>query len=218
MAFTTACAHRGEPEMPDRQDALGAALVGQVLLPGGFARRGTELHATVVAPDGELINRWLFFDDQGRFSHILEGDLSSVTVTAGPGAEVFRLSGEQLPEVNQDSEVDVGVIDLRDRLRRHDLLVRAAKGAPAGEIRVAMWFGLPPVGPGGESVSLGSKQFPTGAIDQVQEWLVPLEGDSWYFLVERPAKPKQPGYWQSGYQKLFGPFTSSELPTELKLP
>lgn len=92
---------------------------------------------------------------------------------------------------------------------------RVDAGEPSGEVRVAMFFGPPPVGPEGEPVSLGSRQFPPVDLDSDVEWLLPHEAQGVYFLVERPAGSGRGTEWRSGQQRLFGPFTSAELPTEL---
>ena len=126
-----------------------------------------------------------------------------------------RIDTHELPEVDQAGLIDVGVIDLRDRLKRHRLVLRAAEGMPEGEVRVAMCSGLPPVGPGGGSVSLGSRQFPAVSLDSEMEWLVPNDAQSIYFLVERPAGSGRGREWRTGHQRLFGPFAAAELPAEL---
>lgn len=192
-------------------------LVGQVLLPGGFSRRGLEIHATVTSLSGESVDKWLLFNEQGRFYHAFRGRLDSVVVTAGVGFEVFQLDPETLRESNKSAQIDVGKIDLRARLIRHKLIIQSKGGEEAGDIRVAMWSGPPPVGPSGGQVSLGSKQFPSIALGHKQEWLVPVGAKSIYFLVERPADSNQKNGWHSGEQQLFGPFTSANIPENLLL-
>jgi hypothetical protein len=49
------------------------------------------------------------------------------------------------------------------------------------------------------------------------EWLLPLKAQSLYFLVERPVGPALEPEWRGGYQRLFGPFSSADLPTELTM-
>jgi hypothetical protein len=155
----------------------------------------------------------VLFDEQGLFSHTFRETLTSISVTAG--SEVYRVDAGDLPEVNQAGQIDVGEIDLRDRLMKHRLMVRAADGKPSGDVRVAMFFGPPPVGPVGEPVSLGSRQFPPVALGSEMEWLLPHEARGVYFLVERPSGSGRGTEWRSGRQRLFGPFTSPELPAEL---
>ena len=76
--------------------------------------------------------------------------------------------------------------------------------------------GPPPVGPQGEPVSLGSRQFPPVALGTEVEWLLGHDAHSIYFLVERPAdEGLRTRPWRSGYQQLFGPFTAAEIPSEL---
>ncbi len=215
FVFVVSCANGAEAEEASPTDLRETTLVGQVLLPGGFSRRGLEVHATVTIPNGESFDQWLLFNKDGHFSHKFKGMLDNVTVTAGVSFEVFRIDREVLSESNQAAQIDVGIIDLRDRLKRHHLIIRSEQGKATGEIRVAMWFGLPLVGPGGGRVSLGSKQFPSTTLGSEQEWLVPLKAQSIYFLVERPAESRQNDEWRTGQQQLFGPFTSEALPTEL---
>lgn len=210
-----ASANCAEMEQQHQADLRETTLVGQVLLPGGFSRRGLEVHATITTPNGESLDKWLIFNEEGRFSHAFKGRLEDITVTAGVSFEVFRIERGVLPDRNQAARVDVGIIDLRDRLKRHHLMIRSVNGNASGAVRVAMWFSPPPVGPDGGRVSLGSKQFPPITIDHEQEWLVPLKAQSIYFLVERPAVSGQKSEWRSGHQKLFGPFTSAALPTQL---
>jgi len=130
-------------------------------------------------------------------------------------SELRLIETEDLPGINQAGQIDVGVIDLRDQLIRHRLILRVAERASPGDVRVAMFFGLPHVGPSGEPVSLGSRQFPPVALGSEMEWLLPLKAQSLYFLVERPVGPVLKPEWRGGYQRLFGPFSSADLPTEL---
>ena len=215
MAIAAACACQKEPAR--EQDAVVSqrALVGQVLLPLGDGSRGVEVVITVTEAGSEPRDRWLLFDEQGRFAHTFRESLISVTVSTGIMAELHRIDTDELPEVNQEGQIDVGVIDLRDRLMRHRLVLRAAEGTPPGDVRLAMCFGPPPVGPGGEPIALGSRQFPPVALGSEVEWLLPHEAKSIYFLVERPIGSVRGGEWRSGHQRLFGPFTSATLPTEL---
>lgn len=210
------CARGGDVGSSPAAGSHELTLVGQVLLPGGFARRGLEVHASVTSPDGESLDEWLLFDGEGRFSHAFRGALEHVTVYAG-GFEVFRMDREALPESGGAAGMDAGVIDLRERLKRHVLTVRSEEGRATGDVRVAMWSGPPPVGPRGGRVELGSRQFPSSAVGEEQEWLVPVEAQGIHFLVELPADSRRGVEWRSGSQQLFGPFTSAELPTELLL-
>jgi hypothetical protein len=213
LVSAAACARSGGPEGDQHATTLESTLVGQVLLPSGVGSRGVEVKVMITATGSEPRKVWVLFDEQGRFAHTFRGSLTSVKVTAG--AEVHRIDTEDLPEVNQAGQIDVGVIDLRDRLTKHRLLVRAADGKPPGDVRVGMWFGPPPVGPRGEPVSLGSRQFPPVALGSELEWLLPHEAHSIYFLVERPSGSSRGTGWRSGHQRLFGPFTSAEIPAEL---
>jgi len=208
---------RGEPAS-DRDPAASAhTLVGQLLLPPGSGSRGVEVVATFTEAGSEPRNKWVLFDEAGRFSETFRGRLTRLVVSTGLGAEVHSIEAEGLPGINQAGQVDVGVIDLRDRLIRHRLILRVAEGALQGDVRVAMFSGLPHVGPRGEPVSLGSRQFPPVALGSEIEWLLPLKVESLYFLVERPVGPASKPEWRGGYQRLFGPFTSDNLPTELTM-
>jgi hypothetical protein len=190
-------------------------LVGQVLLPPGIGSRGVEVVVAVAETVGEPRDTWILFDQDGRFSETFRRRIAHLTVSTGLRAELHRIEADNLPEINQMGLVDIGVVDLRDRLIRHRLMLSAAEGASQGEVRVAMCFGLPPVGPSGEPIALGSRQFPPVRLGSEMEWLLPLEAQALYFLVERPVGSTSGGSWRGGYQRLFGPFTSSSLPNEL---
>jgi len=168
---------------------------------------------TITATGSEPRVTWLLFDEQGHFAHTFPGNLTSVRVTTGLTAEIHRIDTEELPEASQSGQIDVGVIDLRDRLTTHRLVLRAADGEPSSDVRVAMCFGLPPTGPEGEPVALGSRQFPPVALGSEVEWLLPHGAQSVYFLVERGSGRARD--WRSGPQQLFGPFTLADLPAEL---
>lgn len=211
MLLAAACARSMDPERGRQTASIESTLVGQVLLPDGVGSRGVEVITT--ATEGEDRQRWAFFDEWGHFALTLRGGLASVRVKAGP--VVHRIDAEDLPEADQAGRIDVGLIDLRDRLAEHRLVVRAAVGSPPGDVRVAMWFGPPPVGPQGEPVSLGSRQFPPVKLGSEMAWLLPNEAHSIYFLVERPSGSGRGTAWRSGHQRLFGPFVSADLPVEL---
>lgn len=214
--IAAACACQEEPEGSQAVRSR-RTLVGQVLLPDGDGSRGVEVVMTVREPGGEPRDVWLLFDDQGRFAHSFRDRLVRLTVSTGIRAELHRIDVDELPEADQEGEIDVGVIDLRARLTRHRLVLRAAEGAPPGDVRVAMCFGLPPVGPGGGRIALGSRQFPPVALGSELEWLLPHEARSVYFLVERPLGPGRGREWRSGQQRLFGPFTLATLPIGLTM-
>ena len=215
VCFAVGCNSHAETEGDQSAPSSESTLVGQLLLPSGAGSRGVEVIATVAASDHEERVVWLLFDEQGRFAHSFQGSLTSVKVTAGQGAEVFRADAEKLSLVNKAGQIDLGIFDLRDELMAHRLLLRAADGSPPGDVRVAMWFGLPPTGPYGEPVSLGSRQFPPVLLGGETEWLLSPAAHSIYFLVERPADSARGTKWRSGHQNLFGPFTSEQLPAEL---
>ena len=168
LVFAAACAYRGEPASDQHVAPLERTLVGQVLLPDGVGSRGVEVLVTVAANDGEPRVTWLLFDEQGRFTHTYQGSLTNLRVTAGVRGEVHRIYTEELSEVDRAGQVDVGVIDLRDRLIGHRMMLRVADGKPQGDVRVAMFYGTPPVGPYGEPVALGSRQFPPDAPAKIE--------------------------------------------------
>ncbi|MDG1500220.1 MAG: hypothetical protein P8N31_03145 [Planctomycetota bacterium] len=213
--LSSSCANRSEPRDQQPASPTHTNVTGQVLLPNGFARRGVELHVTTVGSNGALHDRWIPFDDTGHFSHALDGELWSVAVSAGSSDDVFELKGGALAKLRGNSPIDVGEIDLRDRLIPHRLTVHGAEGTQQGEVRVGMWFEPPARGPFGGSVSLGSRQFPPVVLGQAQEWLIPLDAKSVYFLVERPVDESRGTEWRSERHHLFGPFAISSLPAEL---
>ncbi len=214
LALAEISSAHGEPQRDQRAAVLEQTVVGQLELPHGDGRRGVELRVTVAVEASDDRTTWVQFDAEGRFSHTFSGRLTSVTVTAG-NFPVQRINADVFPEASRTGLIDTGVIDLRGRLMRHRLVLRAAEGSSQGDVRVAMWSGPPPVGPWGEPVSLGSSQFPTRALGDEMEWLVPNDAQAIYFLAERPSGPGRGRAWRSGHQRLFGPFSSETLPTEL---
>jgi hypothetical protein len=201
-------AHASEPA-----SRTGFTVVGQLLLPPGEGSRGVEVILTESGPQLEP-RVWLFFDDEGKFARTLQGNPALIQVMAGAGREVHRIDATLLDRP-REGKIDLGVIDLRERLERHRFVLRAAEGRPSGDVRVAMWNRPPPRGPGGGTVSLGSRQFPPVALGSEVEWLLPPDAESVYFLVERPADAGRGVKWRSGHQRLFGPFTSTDFPPEL---
>ena len=214
-AIATSGVCHGEPERNQGAVASERKLVGQLLLPTGSGSRGVEVVVTTTEAGSEPRDKWILFDEEGRFSGTFRGSLSRIRVSTGLRAELHRIETEDLPEINQAGQIDVGVIDLRDRLTRHRMFLRVAEGASHGDVRVALCFGPPPVGPRGEPLSLGSRQFPPVVLGSEVEWLLPLKAQSIYFLVERPVGSAPRWEWRGGHQRLFGPFNSTNLPTEL---
>ncbi len=209
-AFTWCEAHANgrQADSPER------SLVGQVLLPKGEGRRGVELWVTVAENGQGPHSTWVQFDAWGYFTHPFKGTLIDVSVSVG-GKDVYQVGSANLTERKELKPIDIGDIDLRDRLSAHRLFLRPEDGSPEGEVRVGMWFDPPPVGPRGEPVSLGSAQFPPVSLETEVEWLIPREEQSIYFLVERPVGSGRGREWRSGHQRLFGPFTFENLPTVL---
>lgn len=216
LVFAAICASCGNLESDQHRAEGEHVVVGQLLLPSGSGSRGVEVLMTFASSEREPRTVWVLFDDQGQFSHTFRESLISVEVTTG-GREVHRIDAGELPKTNPAGQIDLGVIDLADRLTGHRLMLRAAGGEPSGEVRIGMWFGPPPVGPRGEPVSLGSRQFPEIALGSELEWLLPHDARDVFFLVERPEGSSRGTEWRSGEQFLFGPFTSAEFPAELVL-
>lgn len=210
---TAACTHAVPPAGERDAHRAAKSLVGQLLLPPGQGSRGVEIVLTVADAAGQQRDVWLLFDEQGRFDHTLDGTPIRVSVSTGLRAELHRIDTAELPAADARGQMDVGAIDLRPKLARHRLLVvRASEGAQAGDVRMAMCFGLPPVGPFGERVALGSRQFPPIPLGSEVEWLLPHGATGVRFLVERPGPG---GEWRGGRQQLFGPFAAAALPGEL---
>lgn len=211
-AAASACAE--ESALGRRAGGPSPELTGRLLLPPGEGSRGVEVVVTVADADGEPRRVWLLFDEEGRFTHALDGRLTSVTVSTGLRAELHRIDAAALPSADATGRIDIGEVDLRERLTRHRLLLRAAQGAAPGEVRVALCFGPPPVGPYGERVELGSRQFPPAPLGSDVEWLLPSPPDARaiHFLVERPDPA---GTWRGGPQQAFGPYDPGALPAEL---
>ena len=217
VAVAFACVRTEEASHESRDAEVPRPLVGQLRLPDGDGSRGVEVIITTADSDAGPRETWLLFDEQGRFSHTLTDRLVGVEVSTGIRKELHRIATDELPQPDETGTVDLGVIDLRKHLARHRMVVRAADGAPAGDVRVAMCFGPPPVGPAGERIALGSRQFPPLPLGSEVEWLLPHDAEAVHFLVERPDGPVVDGVWRSGRQRLFGPFTSKDLPAVLMM-
>ncbi len=215
LAFPFADECRGQSSSETSENPKPQTLIGQLRLPEGTGSRGVEIQVDVAARKGEPPTIWVLFDEQGRFLHTFPRAVTRVKITAGLCAEVHRIEADKLPQANQAGQIDVGVIDLRDELVRHRMQLHAAKDKPGGDVKVALCFGLPPVGPQGQRVSLGSRQFPAIPLGSEIEWLLPRESEPVYFLIERPADAGRGRDWRTGAQQLFGPFPRSELPVEL---
>lgn len=190
-------------------------LSGRVLLPGDGGRRGLEVHAWFTDPSGKEGQLWLLPEDDGRFEHMFSGELTGARVFAGLGVHAF--DAIDLKRSVDTGGVDLGTIDLRDRLAVYPIHVRAGDGSRKGFVRVGLWVGLPHTGPQGELPSLGSRQFPTYELGQSIDWVLPPDTPDVYFLVERSDGSGQGTSWRADGQQLFGPFDSSSFPLELVL-
>ncbi|XAL99831.1 hypothetical protein OT109_00275 [Phycisphaeraceae bacterium D3-23] len=206
------------PDLSTEQPPAQRALTGQVLLPAGEGPRGVELWITTQTQDQPPDDHWVRFDEAGRFEHPLPPgrQLTNLTLSAA-GTDVFLLETDAFPDADDAGTIGLGTIDLRDRLIPHKLTLRAAQGAPQGDIRAALWPGPPPTGPRGGSVSLGSAQFPTLTLGDETQWLLPPNATTIYLLVERPANNARGRNWRSGYQQQFGPYTTNNFPNELHI-
>lgn len=201
-----------------RPAPAAAQLVGQLLLPGAGGRRGVELHAWVAGePGGEPHQLWILPGADGRFARELSGTLTRGVIVFA-GSEVHRIDEADLPLADAKGIVDLGEIDLRERLTPRRLRVVEGEGdATGGAVRVALSIGPSHTGPYGELPSLGSVQFPTRAIGTEMEWLLLPEAGDIHFLVERPDGPDHETAWRRGEKQMFGPYEPSDFPLELKL-
>ncbi len=218
MAFAGCAAERTEEVGAGGASSAptpATSLVGQLLLPAGGDRRGLEVHAWIADQDGEERQLWIFPDADGRFARDVSGQPTRVVVHAG--SEVYRVEGDDLPRANGRGRVDLGVVDLRERLVVRRVRVLAAAGAPGGLVRLGLWVGPPHRGPQGELPSLGSKQFPAVELGSEVEWLLPPDARAVHFLVERPEGPGRGVDWRSGAQQVFGPYESASFPLDLEL-
>ena len=210
VSLAVACARSAETTHEPHAAPLKSSLVGQLLLPGVGGSRGVEILAQYLDTGGKPQPAWVRFDQQGRFAHTFTGRVTEVRVTAG--ADVHRIDAQHLPAPDRSGRIDLGVVDLRDRLQEHRMRLRPADGAEQGDARIGLWIDPPPVGPQGEPVSLGSAQFPELQLGSEVDWLLPPETHSVYFLVERPSDSRRGRDWRSGRQQLFGPFTTAQFP------
>ena len=209
--FAPSCVRQVEPAPEPALHATANVLVGQLVLPPGSGSRGVEVVVTSGGAEG--YPTWELFDDEGRFAHSFDVRPREVSVSTGLGPDLLNIAIDDATAVNASGELDLGELDLRDTLASHAMVVRASDGAAPGAARMALCFGLPPVGPSGEPVALGSRQFPPFTLGDERHWLIPHDTDAIYFLVERGTGTDRE--WRSGSQQLFGPFTSSAIPGEL---
>ncbi|MEO0743524.1 MAG: hypothetical protein AAF089_18235 [Bacteroidota bacterium] len=206
---------RGETQAAMAPSPQATALLGQLLLPGEGGRRGVEVHVWMAEPGGEERQLWILPDGDGRFAQAMSGALTRVHVSAG--SDVHRMDASDLPAPDDGGQIDLGTIDLRERLVERRVRVRATEAAPDAVVRVGLWIGPPQTGPQGELPSLGSKQFPTVELGREVAWLLPPDAGAVHFLVERPDGPDHATTWPSGAQQVFGPYESSAFPLDLVL-
>ena len=132
-------------------------LVGQLILPGESSRGDLELRADlrawIAAPDGEVRQVWIFPDATGRFVWELPGPLTRVSLFAG--SEVHRIDAVDFPLADAQGTVDLGPIEMRERVVPWRVRIRDARAAGEGAVRIGRWIGPPHRGPLGELPSLG---------------------------------------------------------------
>ena len=188
-------------------------VVGQLQLPTGSGSRG--MHVIIDVANHESTNRqWLKLDEEFRFRSSFKGILTNLEIATGVATIVHRLNAQELAQLTKQNTVDVGTIDLRKRLQARKIKLLSDS---ATTLRIGMWLEEPARDFAGSLPSLGSRQFPEIEAGKEMNWLLPSEFDTAYFLVEEAANERRGREWRGGKQKLFGPFRSSELPTELKI-
>lgn len=209
-------------EVPPSQSAAShsaaspdGVILGRVLLPGEGGRRGLEVHAWYTHTNGTEQQLWILPEDDGRFENAFTGVMTRAQVVAG--SRVLEFGPGDLQRSTGEGVVDLGTIDLRERLAVFPIRVRAGDGSREGFVRVGLWIGSPHTGPQGELPSLGSRQFPPHEMDQTINWVLPPDTRDVYFLVERSDEAGLSGSWRARAQQLFGPFDSSSFPVELVL-
>ncbi len=188
-------------------------VVGQLQLPPGSGSRGMHVIIDVVN-HGTKTREWLKLDEKFRFRSSFTGTLTKLEIATGVATIVHRLNAQELARLTKQATVDVGAIDLRKRLQAHKIKLLSDN---ATTLRIGMSLKEPARDFTGSLPSLGSRQFPEIEAGKEMNWLLPSEFDTAYFLVEEPADERRGREWRSGKQKLFGPFRSSDLPTELKI-
>lgn len=192
---------------------LEQVVVGQLQLPAGNGARG--VHVIIdFAKDGSKAREWLSLDNKFRFRSTFTGALTKLKISTGVSNIVHQFNAQELARLMKNNSVDVGTIDLRKRLQAHKIKF-SSEGA--SRLRTGMWLEKPNNDFAGNLPSLGSRQFQEIQAGKEMELLLPSEFDTAYFLVEEPADKRRGREWRSGKQKLFGPFRSSELPTELRI-
>ncbi|MEM9664597.1 MAG: hypothetical protein AAF970_06675 [Bacteroidota bacterium] len=188
---------------------MSHTVVGRLQLPAGTGARGLQV-ILEVENEASTYYEWLDLDQTWGFRTSVDGAVNTLEVVAGIDRTIYALDADALKPFTSGGTVDVGTIDLRASLHTHTFKL-VSDTAPA--LRIGMWFEEPPA-----DVSLGSRQFPEVAAGAASSWLLPTTFETVYFLVEKPADEQRGRDWSSGAQHLFGPFTSAELPGELRVP
>lgn len=186
---------------------------GRLLLPSDGGTRGLEVVLVVEDTTGDRSTVWLPVHADGSFSRALDGRVLRATVTVGLEWTLHDVAAEELAADPASGSVDVGVVDLRDDLIARRMTFRA--GETSGhEVRATLCAGLPPVGPQGGTVGLGSRQFPPIAVGEEITWILPPDAVDVHVLVEHPNPD---GVWFGGRQEIFGPYRAEDLPHALVL-
>ena len=192
-------------------DVVATRVTGHLELPPGEGNRGVEVIVTV---DGQEL--WMRPEATIDFAKRFDGRLERVRVVSGIQRELLTIESDALPAPDADGTIDLGTIDLRDRLLGHRFRIEAAEGAAGGPVRIALCHGLPPRDMLGQRISLGSWQFPSIELGSDVDWLLPRGATDLYFLVERPVDPNDER-WLTGTQRLFGPYDLGSLPATLEM-
>lgn len=177
---------------------------GQVLLPTGKGLRGAEVWHRA----GDTGARAEVSAD-GRFTIEPSRWPLHLSVTAA-GVEVVGLDVEEPGTVE---------LDARSVLVPHIIAMHSTSAEhTGGEVRVAVWAGEIPRGPLGSHPSLGSAQFEERELPHNAQWLLPIEAESFSFLVERPLDDARGRNWRSGAQHVYGPYAAEALPNRFTIP
>lgn len=186
---------------------------GELLLPPGDGSRGIHLIIDVV--NNESLNRhWLSLEEGFKFQKNFVGTLEKLEVATALSTIVYQLNEKELSQLASKSIVNLGTIDLRTQLKNHKITILSQN---KNTLRIGMWLNKPVTDTSGYLPSLGSRQFPEIEAGTEINYLIPSKFDTAYFLLEEPSDNKRGKEWRSGKQKLFGPFSSSKLPSVLEI-
>ena len=159
LALFIACVGGVEPAPEAPIAPTKIVVTDQVLLPEGQQPRNVSLTATLAGAEQEVRLRMVSMDAQVRFRQPLQGELRELSLSVGIGSDLDRLRLNEMPAA-RSGVIDVGLIDVLDQLQSHTVTLRAVQAGSGDVVRLALCFGALPIGPRGETVSLGSAQFP----------------------------------------------------------